>query len=104
MITLFGKTVYKVLMIFKNGKRLVSPVYSFEYEPGKVYTEKKYNNDTSAGFYSYEDIETARRDTKNITGGVLLGVFKCRIPWFSKYEVLGGGNIRSEKIKIKERI
>ena len=97
MITLFGKTVYKVLTIFKDGKRLVSPVYSFEYELGKIYSSK-------LGFYSCKDIETARLLARKITGNFKIGIYRCRIPWFSKYEVIGNGNILSKKIKIKERV
>lgn len=96
MITIFGKTVYKILLVFRGGSRLVSPVYSFEYELRRLYKN-------SYGFYSYPDLETAKSRLKGISG-IQASIFKCRIPWFSKYEILENGDIKSEKIKIKERV
>ena len=76
MITLLGKTVYKVLTIFKDGKRLVSPVYSFEYELGKIYSSKP-------GFYSCKDIETARLLARKITGNFKISIYRLNCCFYS---------------------
>ena len=99
MITIFGKTVYKVLI---EGRRLVSPVCSFEYELGKVYKKKIHE----PGYYSWADKEKAKKEVLeyNYTGTLRLGIYECRVPWFSKWKEEGPGEIVSEKIKIKRRL
>jgi hypothetical protein len=101
MITIFGKTVYKVLLEFKGGRRLVSPIYSFEYELGKVYKKKPHE----PGYYSWLTESLAQADIRymGIKASVSVGIYECKIPWFCKYKEKDG-MIISEKIKIKRRI
>lgn len=112
-ITIFPKTVYKVIHVSSDGKFL-TPYRAYSVELGKTYTGKFmwrrtfkntiHTNFIEDGFiHAYTTIEDAITEKLSL-GDISIRIVKCRIPAFTYYYIGKHNDIASRKLKYTNKI